>query len=272
MSFALGLIGNGAFDIIALSENPKFGANSITPACPSYSAHREANKAIGYSYFESVISGVVSRINEKSGTHLNLGEIELLFEMCAYETGAAGNSRFCQVFEVNDYVAYGYYQDVDNFYTLGPGNSLAPVVGSIFANASLTLLYDNSSAIYLSFTYHEQITALISSLRLFDGNLPRSYIPVNKPWSSSELSSMMAHIVIERLNCHNQRSVRLLINDAVVTIPNCQSSPGFSCPLESFKSYVKGNSQNFNQICLANASIPQYISFFWDNKSTGTTG
>ena len=86
---------------------------------------------------------------------------------------------------------------------------------------------------------------------------------------------MGGHFVLERLTCNATALssagvfVRAKLNEAVVPWPNCQSGPGYSCPLSNY-SMIVGAIPNFVEKCgVAELGYPQYLDFWWNyNKTT----
>lgn len=62
--------------------------------------------------------------------------------------------------------------------------------------------------------------------------------------------------------------IRLVINDAVVPIPHCQSGPQMTCSLEDFIDIISDKiAQNPYNICEIDPELPQDIKFFWNWKN-----
>lgn len=105
--------------------------------------------------------------------------------------------------------------------------------------------------------------------------LPTSVVAQNRTWRSSEFVPMGGRIIFERLAClaeqkcwnraeygypnhvyceplHNDYFVRIIVNDGIVALPDCDSGPGRSCPLEDFLARVKRRGEevgDFKKVC-----------------------
>lgn len=66
--------------------------------------------------------------------------------------------------------------------------------------------------------------------------------------------------------------VRVVVNEAVVPLPGCDSGPGKSCKLSEFSKFVDNAIQgvDFVKTCNVSADAPQYLSFFWDYNTTNS--
>lgn len=64
--------------------------------------------------------------------------------------------------------------------------------------------------------------------------------------------------------------VRIIVNEAVVPIDDCQSGPGFSCPLQEFSDYVdhRLEGRNFGEVCNITEGAPKHLNFWWDYNNT----
>lgn len=120
---------------------------------------------------------------------------------------------------------------------------------------------------------------MLAALDLFHSkeHLPVSHRPQNRQWRTSQVVPMNGRIIFERLRCNrasrengiNQEKaskhyVRININDGIVSLPECESGPGSSCPLEEFLAFVQrrgGEIGDFRKMCGLGDDAPARIEF-----------
>ena len=52
-----------------------------------------------------------------------------MLQLCSYETNALGYSKFCTLFNEEDFLAYEYYYDLIFYYNNGPGSPVSAAQG-----------------------------------------------------------------------------------------------------------------------------------------------
>lgn len=81
---------------------------------------------------------------------------------------------------------------------------------------------------------------------------------------------MGGRIIFELLSCNasdasrKEKYVRVNINDGVTALPDCQSGPGSSCPLEEFAARTKRRGEEvgvFGEICGLEEGAAERITF-----------
>ena len=60
--------------------------------------------------------------------------------MCGFETMVRGQSPWCNVFNSDEWKDFEYARDVNHYYTAGPGNKYAGVMGWPWMNATAELM------------------------------------------------------------------------------------------------------------------------------------
>ncbi|KAK6465220.1 histidine phosphatase superfamily [Scheffersomyces coipomensis] len=281
-SFARGFLGNNYSEANVkysiLDESGSLGINSLTPryGCTSYdkSANSELLKQIDRSY----LTNILDRLKEDN-PFLTIDEEDVLnlFEFCAYEINVKSESPFCNIFNTEDFNYYAYDNDLDKYYSSGPGNNISEVIGSVYLNASLNLLKDeeNSNKIWLSFTHDTDIDQVISALGFFtkDEHLPLDRVDLERVYYHAYLVPQGARYYTEKLKCGEKFYVRYIINDSVHPIPECQSGPGFSCEFSEYENFINSRIGNINFVeqCQVPADATQSLTFFWDYESKNYT-
>ncbi|RCK62482.1 Acid phosphatase PHO11 [Candida viswanathii] len=274
--FARGFLGDDfeegrtvKFNVI--SEDEESGVNTLTPrrGCPRYDDL--AFEYIAERYNTSYLNGIAERIESQNpGLNLTADDAYELFDWCAYELNVRGYSPFCGIFTNRELLQFSYGDDLEKYYTDGPGNPQNRFVGSILLNASLALLKDdtNPNKVWLSFAHSADLAVYHAALGLFDiaEDLPTDYIPFPNPYSHASIAPQGARIYTEKLGCGGESYVRYIVNDAVTPISTCADGPGFSCKLDDFEDYLNERIGGYNitEECGLNSSYPTEVSFYWD--------
>lgn len=123
---------------------------------------------------------------------------------------------------------------------------------------------------------------LITTLGLFADSspLPATHAVDDRKWRLSSVVPMGGRIIFERVSCSTAASepgVRLLVNDAVMTIPGCEKfarKEGNICPLAKFIEIVNGIGErvgDFEKICQIDKSVagkrPSFLNHHSQNES-----
>ncbi|KAF5099290.1 hypothetical protein D0Z00_001694 [Geotrichum galactomycetum] len=78
---------------------------------------------------------------------------------------------------------------------------------------------------------------------------------------------MGATFVFEKLACGDDGDafIRLIINEAVIPIPGCQTGPGITCPINEFVKFLSKQIKKYPYVdaCGLDKSLPTEIDFFW---------
>ncbi|CAK7266431.1 acid phosphatase pho5 [Sporothrix epigloea] len=280
--FGEGFFGWNYTDVVAMNVIPEevyMGANSLTPSC-LHDKDTPMCDRIGKSNLQPIFKVAAARLNgQNSNLALNGSDIYNLMQMTAYELNVRGYSDWVNVFTLDEWVAFGYTQDLSYYYCNGPGYVNGRTVGSVFANASLTLLNQGpkkAGSLFFNFCHDTNITPVLAALGLASPAepLPIDHIPFPKPYSSSDIVPMGGHLTMERLTCNATAItkpgtyVRLILNEAVVPYTGCQDGPGYSCSLPRFTELVSHSLPDFISTCGFNSSYPQYLDFWWNYNTT----
>lgn len=116
---------------------------------------------------------------------------------------------------------------------------------------------------------------MLAALDLFPSqqHLPVTHRPKYRLWQTSQIVPMNGRIIFERLSCRSpvtsdsgidRAFVRINVNDGIVAIPDCDSGPGSSCPLEDFLVMVRRREKDlvgFRWRCGLDYDAPQEITF-----------
>lgn len=134
---------------------------------------------------------------------------------------------------------------------------------------------------------------MLAALDVFssDRKLPITHRNDSRIWRLGQVTPMNGQIIFEYLNCdpsdaftshHDQSTkcadpqqtpipppqnatfVRININDSIVTLPNCTSGPGSSCPLADFLALVERRGKevgDFKTVCGLEDDMPGSLDF-----------
>ncbi|RLN94491.1 hypothetical protein BBJ28_00017909 [Nothophytophthora sp. Chile5] len=168
-----------------------------------------------------------------------------MMDLCMYEMDyvSEGNTEFCAIFSDDQWLGYAYYRDLGYWYGSGYGATLGATAGFPYAWAVTQLLNETESTycqkVFPAFSQDTQMNAMFAGFGIFeDESYPTDAINDTRSYRSSRAVPMGARFVVERQSCDGETYVRLLLNNAVATIPGCSSGPGLMCPLADFVEYM----------------------------------
>ncbi|KAL1859861.1 hypothetical protein Plec18167_006333 [Paecilomyces lecythidis] len=278
--FASGLFNSiwdrdGIAELQIIPETFERGADTLTPGdtCLKYLEDTELGHDNGArmqslfreSYAPSIANRLRSEDNEALGRLSNL-DIFSMQEMCGFETTVRGFSPWCDVFTEDEWDCFEYARDLIHYYRAGPGNPYAGAMGWLWLNATANLLQNGpeSGSMFLSFAHDGDIAPLLVALdilsdRVNDPHLPTSHIATDRVWRTATVLPMGGRITFERLSCGSSGVtlaedvfIRVNINDGIVSLPDCSSGPGSSCPLAEFLKFVRRRKEevgDFAEVC-----------------------
>lgn len=241
----------------------------------------------------------LKRINSLVKGNLTFDETDILFfpYLCGYESQITGNlSPWCGVFNEDELRNYAYSQALSYYYSVGPGaDGPAPVLFLPFLESLTELLSKGPGqtgidangdaftipSLIMAFLNDNQIAEMTAAMGIFDNEDPLStkHVPKHHLYQIAHFITMRGTVAFEVLDCsagskHASAKgpyIRVLFNDAVCPIANCQNGPGKSCLLSDYVSLLKKKSEragNFIDYCNVTASPhPETVagaSFFSD--------
>lgn len=208
---------------------------------------------------------IQARLNQNlPGANLSTTETIYLMDLCPFNTVADPNgkiSQFCSLFNTTEWHEYSYYESLNKFYGYSFGNPLGPTQGVGWVNeliARLTnksvkdetttnhTLDDSSSTfplgrkLYADFSHDNDMTAALSALGLYNGTtLPTNQVveaPQANGYSASWTVPFASRIYVEKMVCpgDEEELVRVIVNDRVVPLPQCDSDDYGRCYLSEF--------------------------------------
>ncbi|KAH8884759.1 acid phosphatase [Thozetella sp. PMI_491] len=205
-----------------------------------------------------------ARINENlPGANLSTKDVISFLDLCPFNTVVEGKvSRFCNLFTPDEWHEYDYYESLDKWYGIGPGNPLGSSQGVGWVNELLARLtgtpvvdhtttnqtLDTSQAtfplnrtLYADFSHDNDMTGILAALGLYNGTAQLSKTEVQRPESNGGFSSswvvpFAARIYVEKMSCPGaeEELVRILVNDRVVPPQGCSADALGRCTLSKF--------------------------------------
>ncbi|GLA70377.1 acid phosphatase pho5 [Aspergillus tubingensis] len=279
-NFGQGFLGNDSYATKAalniISESDSQGADSLTPTC--HVQDDDAQSICGdMPYYLPQFDVAADRLNAQyQGLNLNWTDVYSLILMTAYELNTRSSSPWIDVFTTDEWISFAHLWNVNFYYCAGPGNKYTRALGALYLNATLTLLQQGpSSSGPLFFNFN--ITPIITALGIATPTTPLNKTRIPFPpsaWSVQDIVPMGGRLTIERMNCTDSALapggifVRLVLNEAVVPLENCQSGPGYSCPLDEYADVV-GSLPSYVSECEVPEDDKQDLQFWWRwNTST----
>ncbi|KAH7909639.1 histidine phosphatase superfamily [Hygrophoropsis aurantiaca] len=205
---------------------------------------------------------IADRLNAAApGANLTNSDILNIMSMCPYETVAnEAPSPFCDLFSLEEFDSFGYYEDVKDYYGNGYGQQLGPVQGVGYVNELLARLtgqpvqdetqtnhtLDSSPAtfplnrtFYADFSHDNEMISIYSAIGLFlqphalDPTQPDS----ERTWIDYKMVPFSGRMVTEKLECAGTLTgdyVRILVSDVVQPLAFCGDTGDGLCALRSF--------------------------------------
>ncbi|KAK7206363.1 histidine phosphatase superfamily [Myxozyma melibiosi] len=287
--FATGFFGNDtSFNhVIVPDRDASRGGDTLTPvkACTRYRedalAGRPNSNTMADLYKLSYLTPTAERLRQiYKSFEFSVSELWTMQELCGFDILATGNedSPWCALFTKREWEQFEYARDLLHYYRTGPGTPYSEVMGYIYLNATSQLLREGPEKvgkIFLSFAHDGDLVPLITTLGLFEQHtpLPTTHAVDDRAWRLSSVVPMGGRIVFERVSCTSsssssssseQTGVRLLVNDAVTTIPGCHSSTSGICPLSDFLALVEAKGAavgKFEDVCGLGTGLGRRPSF-----------
>lgn len=276
--------------LVVLSESEDQGFNSLTPdeGCPNFNYTFNGDYSSNFAA-QALASTLKQFQNDLPGVKAEATDIINLMSLCYYDLNVVGESPWCEYFGANDWVAFEYARDLNYYYSTGPGNPLSLAVGSVVANASLSLLKqsqtsdnNNNQSLFMNFAHDSNLFEYLTAFGIaIPSDLQLRWDQLDKTHPISQLTPMGARISLEKLTCggdngdsgnqsdnddDNGTFVRFVINDAVYPYPNCTTGPGFSCPLKEYIAIQEARYVNPIVPCGVEktSQAPTDLTFYWD--------
>lgn len=213
---------------------------------------------------------ITARLNANlPGANLSATETVYMMDLCPFNTIADAEgkiSEFCGLFTQDEWEDYDYLQSVGKYYGIGGGNPLGPTQGVGFTNELIARLtgrpvadatstnrtLDGDAAtfplnrtLYADFSHDNDMTGIFFAMGLYNGTEPLSNTTREGAadqlygYSSSWTVPFAARMYVEKMACggddaSGEELVRVLVNDRVRPLVNCDADELGRCTLSSF--------------------------------------
>lgn len=180
------------------------GIQNVT-RCPVPDKKFQSNYVNGWYLKE--FKQLANRLNKENG--LNLTDVDALnlIGTAAFELNIRGNSPWVDVFTSEEWIAYEYYQSAYYYCYFGPGAEATPYRGSIYLNATRTLLNQGPDVVlplYFSFAHDTDITPVVSLLGFAsDETFDPTKVTFGNKWDVTDIVPQSSRLVFERLVCED---------------------------------------------------------------------
>ncbi|KAJ4297570.1 hypothetical protein N0V90_005463 [Kalmusia sp. IMI 367209] len=271
-------------ELEVISEDASMGANTLTPGdtCLDYINDKEEGHDKGYSMlakFRGTYLGAVRERLLEQNPEIEFTDDELyaMQEICGFETTVRGSSHWCDVFTQDDFLSFEYARDLLHYYRAGPGVKHSALMGWLWLNATTNLMLKGRLAgpLFFSFVHDGDIAPMITALDIITDaeHLPITHVVHSRKWRKSQVSPMGGRTIFELLSCKAKsdleaprRYVRININDGITALPECDSGPGKSCPLEEFAARTRKKGRevgDFRERCGLGNNAADRITFLY---------
>ncbi|KAL2003548.1 hypothetical protein VTN02DRAFT_3438 [Thermoascus thermophilus] len=273
---------NGKAELEIIPETFDRSADTLTPGdtCLKYLEDTSRGHDYGVNmltlfqaaYIPAIAERLISEQRNQALGYLTDLEVFSMQEMCGFETMVRGSSPWCDVFTEDDWNHFEYARDVIHYYRAGPGNPYAGAMGWLWLNATADLLRSGPEVgtMFFSFVHDGDIAPMLAALDIFpdpkyDPYLPTTHVATDRVWKTSSVLPMGARVAFERMACSPstdpssaddataaEHFIRINVNDGIVPLPDCDSGPGRSCPLDRFLERVRRRRAevgDFEEIC-----------------------
>ncbi|OLN97482.1 3-phytase A 1 [Colletotrichum chlorophyti] len=213
---------------------------------------------------EAFTGPITTRLNDNlPGANLTSEDTISLMQLCPFNTMVDGTqSRFCDLFTLEEWKDLEYYETLGKYYGFNAGNPLGPTQGVGFTNELLARLTrkaveDRTStnstldadpatfpldrALYADFSHDNDMMSIYGALGLYSEVQPlsktnRTSVKETKGFTASWTVPFAARMYVEKMKCggSDEELVRILVNDRVVPLVGCGADELGRCKLGQF--------------------------------------
>ncbi|KAJ7153350.1 phosphoglycerate mutase-like protein [Mycena filopes] len=226
-----------------------------------------------------------------TGIALSPSVLVAVQQLCAYETVSLGFSKFCDLFTEEEWIGYSYLNDLQFWYSFGPGNPAVSAQGIGYVQELVsrltqtrithfdttvngTLVSSNvtfplGQPIYVDATHDVVISAIVTAMNFTslaaNGPLPTDHIPLNHSYIINNIAPFASNLVGQVLSCpapatsdstttntnSTSTHIRWLLNDAVVPLTGIRGCRPNSDGLCDLSAFVGGMQQRIEEVDFA---------------------
>ncbi|KAJ4258705.1 hypothetical protein NW762_007789 [Fusarium torreyae] len=259
-------------DVLVIPEAPGINNTMSHGSCTSF----EEDDTLGENDVQTAwgnkfLPPIRDRLNRNlRKAKLSLKETIYLMDLCPFNTvntpEGVGQSRFCDLFSMEDWRSYDYFMTLGKYYKFGNGNAMGPTQGVGYVNELVSRLtkepvkdrtttnrtldsnpetFPLDRALYADFSHDNSMVSIFSALGLYNstGKLPNHHIvPAVRAhgYSSAWVVPFAARMYVEKLECgatkeqKGEEYVRILVNDRVMELETCGGDGFGLCTLKDF--------------------------------------
>ncbi|KAK8051461.1 phosphoglycerate mutase-like protein [Apiospora rasikravindrae] len=257
------------YDMLILPEDEGFNNTLSHANCKAFedgplsSAGDEAQTA----WLQIFAPPIAEKLNQNlPGANLSLTDTIFMMDLCPFNTVADTNGRispFCGLFTRDEWNGYDYYQTLGKWYGYGNGNPLGATQGVGFVNELIARLtgkavvdqtttnatldgsrdtFPLNRSLYADFSHDNDMVGVFAALGLYNATEPLSNTTKASPretkgFSSSWTVPFAARMYVEKMTCDDaadEELVRILVNDRVIPLQNCDADTLGRCKLSRF--------------------------------------
>ncbi|KAI0876813.1 histidine phosphatase superfamily [Hypoxylon argillaceum] len=254
------------YEPIILPEEDGFN-NTLSPmTCTTFRDGPDTGGAAQAIWVDTFVPPIAERVNKNLvGANLSHSDIIHLMDICPFETVANVDghlSRFCGLFKKDEWNSFDYYQTLGKWYGYTNGSPLGPTQGVGFVNELIARLtgqpvadatstnstLDSSrksfpldSILYADFSHDNDMSGVFGAMGLYNATEPLSNTTKASPrqsggYAASWVVPFAARMYVEKMQCGGieEEFVRVLINDRVIPLPNCDVDALGRCTLSKY--------------------------------------
>ena len=244
-------------DIVIVPEGPQYNNTLDHSQCTAFesSVPQTVAAAVPNTFLAEFVPPIRIRLNnDLSGANLTTTDVISLMDLCPFTTLASfdgiGLSSFCGLFTKDEWAAYNHFQTLQKYYGFGAGAGLGPTQGVGWVNELVARLTSSpvkdhtnvnhtldadpetfpiDRALYADFSHDNDMTSIFSALGLWNSTKGL------EGFEAGEVVPFAARGWIEKMTCGSQQEfVRVIINNRVMQLPQCESNEFGLCSLTSF--------------------------------------
>lgn len=256
------------YDIVVIPEGRDSNNTLSHELCTNFE-HGEYSEVGGRAqatWVKIFVPPITARLNENlPGANLTGPETISIMDLCPFDTVADDNGKlspFCHLFTRDEWHGYDYYQSLGKWYGYGNGNPLGSTQGVGFVNELIARLtgkpvedhtntnstLDSSSktfpldrALYADFSHDNDMAGVFAAMGLYNStehlsNTTKATAQESNGFSASWTVPFASRMYVEKMSCgdSDEELVRVLVNDRVIPLQNCDADPLGRCKLSRF--------------------------------------
>ncbi|XP_065205111.1 multiple inositol polyphosphate phosphatase 1-like [Planococcus citri] len=233
----------------------------VNKHCPNFEKNVENNpstyKEVELFKKSDVIKNSILDISARLGYKQSLpyDSVELMYNICAYETAWDLNSRpaFCAAFLPEDFKVFEYLNDLEDYHARGYGSSYSEKIGCVTVRDMMMSLHNaaenpqSTRKATFHFSHSEMIVPTTVKLGLnldVEPLIHTNYnrMKSNRKWRLASFDSFASNIIAVLYKCPSTNGTRNIVsfyqNEHKVILPKCTTNP---CTLDNLE-------QNFNDV------------------------